>query len=128
MRLSPEVARFDQMTPQALLASAATLGLPEKLALRTVQDVVKRVLVAFDALYTEHDPQQGGLMAQLNTKNFKVPDFDAMDEPTTPGSDNAGAQVSASEPAQQLKLLRVLRHIVLPEMVPRVLASWSKST
>lgn len=96
--------------------------MPEKLALRTVREVVTRVLVAFDALYAEHYPQQEGLMAQLKAKDFKVPEFDALVEPAAPGPDNAAAQVSAPEQAQQLKLLRVLRYIVLPEMVPRLLA------
>jgi serine/threonine-protein kinase HipA len=122
VRLSPEVARFDQITPKAVLAAAATLGVPEKLALRIVRDVVTRVLVAFDALYAVHDPQQRGLTAQLKAKDFKVLDLDALEEPASPGPDNGAAHVCAAERAQQLKLLRVLRHIVLPEMVPRVLA------
>ncbi|CAM3732764.1 HipA domain-containing protein [Roseateles saccharophilus] len=122
VRLSPEVARFDQVTPEAVLAAAATLGVPEKLALRTVREVVTRVLGAFDALYAEHYPQQEGLMAQLKAKDFKGPEFEARGEPAASGPENAAAQVSAPERAQQLKLLRVLRHIVLPEMVPRVLA------
>lgn len=122
VRLSPEVARFDQVTPEAVLAAATTLGVPEKLALRTVREVVTRVLVAFDALYAEHYPQQEGLMAQVKARNFKVPELDALDEPAVAGLGHTAAQVDAAQRGQQLKLLRVLRHIVLPEMVPRLLA------
>lgn len=121
VRLSPEVVRFDQVTPEAVLAAASTLGVPEKLALRTVREVVTRVLVAFDATYAEHYPQQEGLMAQLKAKAFKAPELDTLAEQAAPGPNNAAAPVSTPERAQQLKLLRVLRHIVLPEMIPRVL-------
>lgn len=121
VRLSPEVARFDLVTPQAVLAAATTLGVPEQLALRTVREVVTRVLMAFDALYAEHDPQQEGLMAQLKARNFTAPELDALDEPAASGLDLTAAEIGATQRGQQLKLLRVLRHIVLPEMVPRVL-------
>jgi serine/threonine-protein kinase HipA len=121
VRLSPEVARFDQVTPGAVLAAATTLGVPEKLALRTVREVVTRVVEAFDALYAEHYPQQEGLMAQLKVRNFSMPESAALDEPTATGLNHAADQVGAAQRGQQLKLLRVLRHIVLPEMVPRVL-------
>lgn len=122
VRLSPEIERFDQVTPEAVLAAAATLGVPERLALRTVREVITRVLVAFDALYAEHDPQQKGLMKQLKVKDSKVLALEALEEQAGQGPDNAAVPVSAPEQAQQLKLLRVLRHIVLPEMVQRLLA------
>jgi serine/threonine-protein kinase HipA len=122
LRLSPTVTRFDQVTPEAVLAAAATLGVPEKLALRTIREVVSRVLVAFDALYAEHYPQQEGLMAQLRAKDFELPKPSDPGEPPGPGRDDAAARFPAPERAQQLTLLRVLRHIVLPEMVPRILA------
>lgn len=122
LRLSPEVARFDQVTPEAVLASATTLGVPKPLALRIVREVVTQVLAAFDAVYAEYDPQQQGLTAQLKARNFEVPALVAPDETAAPGRDNAAAQVCAPERAQLMKLLRVLRHIVLPEMVPRVMA------
>ena len=104
------------------MLQTATLGVPEKLALRTVREVVTRVLVAFDALYAEQYPEEEGLMEQLKAKEFKAPEPEALEEQAASGKDNGVAQVSALERAQQLKLLRVLRHIVLPEMVPRVLA------
>jgi serine/threonine-protein kinase HipA len=124
VRLSPEVARFDQVTPEAVLAAATTLGVPEKLARRTVREVVTRVLTAFDALYARHDPQQERLMESLKSKarGFKMPKLDAPDEPAASGLDDAVAPGAALQRAQQLKLLRVLRHIVLPEMVPRLVA------
>jgi serine/threonine-protein kinase HipA len=122
LRLSPEVARFDQVTPEAVLASATTLGVPKPLALRIVREVVTQVLATFDTVCAEYDPQQQGLTAQLKARNFEVPALVAPDETAAPGRDNAAAQVCAPERAQVMKLLRVLRHIVLPEMVPRVMA------
>jgi hypothetical protein len=93
VHLSKDVTRFDQVTPQAVLAAGQVLGVPEKLAVRTIREVVTRVLGAFDALYSEQDPQQEGLLAQLPPQ----------------------------EKAQQLAVLRVLRYIVLPEMAARLL-------
>ena len=122
IRLSPEVGRFDQVTPAAVLAAAAALGVPEALASRTIREVVTRVLKAFDAVYAEHFPQEQGLGPQLKAKHFRVLEFDAQDEPAKPIPADAAVEVSAQERAQNLKLLRVLRHIVLPEMVARVLA------
>jgi serine/threonine-protein kinase HipA len=122
VRLSPKVGRFDQVTPAAVLAAAAAPGVPETLARRTIREVVTRVLEAFDALYAEHFPQEEGLLPQLKARHFKTQKFDALGEPTRPVPDDAAADVSAQERAQHLKLLRVLRHIVLPEMVGRVLA------
>lgn len=121
VQLSPTVTHFDQVTPEALLAAAASLGVPERLALRTVREVVTRVLAAFDALYAEHYPNQEGLLDQLKGKGSRAMKLDSPDEPAVTRPDNAAAQVLAPEKAQQLNLLRVLRHIVLPEMVPRVL-------
>ncbi len=51
-----------------------------------------------------------------------MPKLDAPDEPAASGLDDAVAPGAALQRAQQLKLLRVLRHIVLPEMVPRLVA------
>jgi serine/threonine-protein kinase HipA len=112
VRLLPEVERFDQVTPDAVQIAAATLGLPPQLALRVVREVVTGVLVAFDALYARHDPDQGSLAEQLKGKGLKMPKAVNIDEPTASGS----------ELAQRRRLLRVFRSIVLPEMVPRLLA------
>ncbi|MFN8848778.1 MAG: HipA domain-containing protein [Inhella sp.] len=120
VHLSPEVGRFDQVTPAAVLAAAATLGVPETLARRTVRDVVTRVLEAFDALYAEHIPQEQGLMPQLKAKQFKELKFDALEDSDKAVPDEAAADIPAQERAQHRKLLRVLRHIVLPDMVSRV--------
>ncbi|WP_374662663.1 HipA domain-containing protein [Inhella sp.] len=122
VRLSPEVGRFDQVTPAAVLAAAAMLGVPETLARRTIRDVVMRVLEAFDALYAEHYPEEEGLLSQLKAKHVKVLELHALDEPARPVPEEGAVHVSAQERAQHLKLLRVLRHMVLPEMVGRVLA------
>jgi serine/threonine-protein kinase HipA len=77
VRLEAEVGRFDQVTPAAVLAAAALLGVPEALARRTIRDVVTRVLGAFDALYAEHFPQEEGLSPQLKAKHIKVPALEA---------------------------------------------------
>jgi serine/threonine-protein kinase HipA len=122
VRLSAYVTRFDQVTPEAVLTAAATLGVPATLARRVVREVVTQVLTAFDALYAEHYPEQQGLLEKVKVKNLKEPAPAALDEPVVEGADNGAAQIAAPERAQQLKLLRVLRHIVLPEMVPRILA------
>ena len=122
VRLAAEVGSFDQVTPAAVLAAAALLGVPEALARRTIRDVVTRVLGAFDALYAEHFPQEEGLSPQLKAKHIKVPALEALDEPVKPGPGDAAADVSAQERAQHRRLVRVLRHIVLPEMVGRLLA------
>lgn len=122
VRLSPQVTRFDHVSPDAVRAAATTLGVPEKLARRTIREVVTRVLAAFDAVYAEHYPQQERLMSQLKAKDLGVLEPEALHEPAAPGPDIAAVRGFALHRAQQLKVLRVLRHIVLPEMVPRVLA------
>ena len=122
VRLSPQVTRFDQVTPDSVLAAATTLGVPEKLALRIVREVVARVLAALDALYAEHYPQQESLAVQLPAKDFHEAEPETLDKPPAPRADSAATQGSPLQRAQQLNVLRVLRHIVLPEMVPRVLA------
>jgi len=115
VRLSPEVERLDQVTPEGVLAAAATLGIPQPLALRTVRDVVARVLTAFDLLYAKLEPRDKGLMALQKVNDLRAPKLDAAIE------DSAIPPDSGPDRIQRVKLLRVLRHIVLPEMVLRVL-------
>jgi serine/threonine-protein kinase HipA len=121
VRLSPEVGRFDQVTPEAVLESAATLGVPASLARRTVRDVVTRVLEAFDALYAEQFPEEKALLPQLRSEHFTQMGVDTPEAMTRWKPDAFAADGSAQERAQQMKLLRVLRHIVLPEMVSRLM-------
>nr|WP_302175063.1 HipA domain-containing protein [uncultured Hydrogenophaga sp.] len=105
IHLSPDVVRFDQVTPQAVLAAGQLLGLPEQLATRTVRDVVTRVRAAFDAVYAERFPGEEGLPAQIDAQALKV---------------DAEARLP-QEKAQQARILRVLRYIVLPEMAARLM-------
>lgn len=125
IHLSQDVVRFDQVTPQAVLAAGHLLGVPERLALRTVHDVVTRVLGAFDTIYSDNYPKEDGLMLQLKARGLKAdgPEHGAMDR-ATPQDIPEGAQAEPLPPqerAQQLRILRVLRYIVLPEMVGRLL-------
>lgn len=128
IHLSQEVVRFDQVTPQAVLAAGHLLGVPERVAVRVVHEVVTRVLGAFDAFYAEHYPREEGLLPLLRSRGLKA---DAAGG-TENGAVDRGAsqdvlQGAKTEPqppqekAQQVKILRVLRHIVLPEMVVRLL-------
>lgn len=128
IHLSQEVVRLDQVTPEAVLAAGHLLGVPERLAIRTVHDVVTRVLGAFDAFYAEHYPGEEGLLPQLRSRGLKadatgIAESGAVDR----GASQDVLKGANTEPpppqerAQQLKILRVLRHIVLPEMVARLL-------
>ncbi len=103
VRLSDEVTRFDQVTPEAVLQGAQTLGVPSSVALRAIRDVVSRTLKAFDSIYAAHYPKEPGLPINNDTA--------------------PGGSLTAQERAQHLKILRVLRFMVLPEMVKRIVVS-----
>lgn len=116
VRLSDEVTRFDQVTPAAVLGAAQVLGVPPSVATRATRDVVNRTLREFNAIYAAHYPNEGSL--QLPALVGEVPaDLDGKDNDSLATAVGASAQ----EQAQQLKILRVLRFIVLPEMAPRLL-------
>jgi serine/threonine-protein kinase HipA len=104
VRLSDAVTRFDQVTPEVVLQAAQTLGVPPPVALRAIREVVSRTLREFDALYAVHYPQEAGLLEQ-------VPHAGPVLE----------VSATAQERAQQLKILRVLRFMVLPEMTRRLM-------
>lgn len=125
IHLSKDVVQFDQVTPQAILDAGHLLGVPEKLAIRTVRDVVTHVLGAFDTIYSDNYPKEDGLMLLLKARALKAdrPENGAMDK-ATPQDIPKGAQAEPLPPqerAQQLRILRVLRYIVLPEMAARLL-------
>lgn len=103
VRLSDQVTRFDQVTPDAVLHAAQVLGLPPSVAKRAAREVVSRTLREFDAIYAAHYPQEGRPLA-----------------PTAAASSNT-VNATAQEQAQQMKILRVLRFMVLPEMTRRLL-------
>lgn len=125
VHLSHDIVRFDQVTPQAVLAAGHLLGVPEKLAARTVRDVVTRVIGAFDTIYSYNYPEEDGLMVMLKARCQRGDGSEngAKDWATSPEIPE-GAQaepLTAQERAQQLRILRVLRYIVLPEMAARLL-------
>ncbi len=129
VRLSNEVTRFDHVTPEAVLKAAQTLGVPPSVAKRAIGEVVSRTLREFDAVYAVHYPQELGLLEQVRkrdlTEPWQLPAIvdEALGRPEGERSDDPAKTVSASaqEQAQHLKILRVLRFIVLPEMTARLL-------
>jgi len=131
MRLSEEVTRFDQVTPDEVLKAANILGVPPSVARRAVNEVVSRTLREFDAVYAAHYPQEVSLLEQIRRQDLKVPsegqevldEVPAMSGGTVGLSQTGGASISAEERAQQLKILRVLRFMVLPEMIKRLLGA-----
>jgi len=132
VRLSDDVTRFDQVTPKAVLQAAQTLGVPSSVALRAIREVVNRTLREFDALYAAHYPQETGLLEQGHPQGLKGPRqlpalardsvTHASEEDSQPPADPVpDASASAQERAQRLKILRVLRYMVLPEMAKRLM-------
>jgi hypothetical protein len=79
--------------------------------------VVNRTLREFNAIYAAHYPNEGNL--QLPHVGDVLADPDGKD---SDGLDTA-VTASAQEQAQQLKILRVLRFMVLPEMTQRLLGN-----
>jgi hypothetical protein len=82
---------------------------PRQAAQRVVQDVLTRTFRQFDRLYAEHFPDEAGLL--------------------TAGRDPGVTETAESGPDQQraalaieLRILRVLRHVVLPDMRARLAA------
>lgn len=128
VKLSGEVVRFDQVTPQAVLMAAQELGVPPTVASRVARDVVTRTLREFDAIFTDQYPQEAGLLGQISKRDLNTGLPALVDEPPAmPDGEGSGrpataAGVSPQEQAQHLKILRVLRYMVLPEMIPRLLA------
>lgn len=131
VRLSDNVTRFDQVTPEAVLQAARVLGVPSSVAMRAIREVVSRTLREFDVLYAGHYPQEAGLLAQLHQQDLTVPvQLPALARDRVAPTSEEGAQspadpalevsATAQERAQHLKILRVLRFMVLPEMVKRL--------
>lgn len=128
VRLSPEVRTFKAVTPQAVMAAAAILGVPEPVALRAVRDVCTRVFKAFDRLYAQHYPQEPGLLSKSAPEATPaVPQ--AVDERLGENAQAAQAALDAAltvgvrSEAQlglERRILRVLRYIILPEMRARL--------
>lgn len=102
--LAPDVRRFTDVTPDAVLQAARVLGVPDAAARRAIREVVTRSLQRFEQVYAQHCPED----AAPGPPPLRAP----------PGDDDPGG-LSAIE----RRLLHVLRHIVLAEMQPRLLPS-----
>lgn len=109
VRLTDDVRHFDTVTPEAVMAAAQALGVPRQAAVRVIQDVITRTFRQFDRLYAEHFPDEAGLLTPARDL--------ATAEPARDGADQPGAAL-----AIERRILRVLRHVVLPEMRTRLAA------
>jgi hypothetical protein len=119
--LAGHVTRFGGVTPEAVLAAAATLGVPPAVAVRVAREVVTRTFRYFDRIYAEHYPEEPGLLAtqQALPGDVEAPDIvDAQPEPTVQGD----VSPVARQPGLHRRILRVLRYIILPEMGRRTSA------
>jgi hypothetical protein len=79
------------MRPDSVLKAASILSVPEPVARRIVNEVVTKVSAAFRRQVDEHEARRAVLPPE-----------------------------SAAELASEAKLLRVLEHITLSDMVPRL--------
>ena len=129
VRLSEQVRQFDQVTPHEVLHAAEVLGVPASVAVRVINEVVRRTLREFDAVYTSHYPQTQGLLNELTQRGLKkqaqmpAPLIDAQADIASEADGGQTQDTSANRlvQAQQLKVLRVLRYMVLSEMAQRLL-------
>ena len=115
--LPGDVRRFDDVTPEAVLAAARVLGVPRSPAQRVVRDVVTRTFRHFDRVYARHFPGEPGLMSD------PVADTGAAAPAPTAAhavDDAAGHASPAQQLAAERRLLRLLRYVVLPEMRARI--------
>ncbi|MFO1337064.1 MAG: HipA domain-containing protein [Burkholderiaceae bacterium] len=126
VRLSDTVRRFSQVTPEAVFAAAAVLGVPRPVALRVTRDVVTRVLRHFDRIYAVHFPGEAALSvadgpAHADDGAALVPATPVAD-PVDAGALVAGADEATAQPQRGIerRLLRVLRYVILPEMRARL--------
>jgi len=98
-------------------------GVPPKVAVRAIREVVSRTLGEFDGLYAVHYPQEPRLLEQMRQQGKEgalplPPEEKGAPLPVAPALEE---RAPPQERAQQLKILRVLRHMVLPEMVKRLM-------
>lgn len=122
VRLSEEVTRFDQVTPATIIKSASELGLPASVAKRIIGEVIQRTMREFDVIFASHYPEEPPLVEPKGRPGPKVSKQPALSDEAMAITDeekNTDA-VSPQVLAQQLKILRVLRFVVLPEMAKRL--------
>ncbi len=115
VRLADDVRHFSTVTPDAVLAAAAVLGVPQSVARRVVQEVVTRTLRQFDSVYSGHFPDEPGLLDAAATAPTSAAGAPAAAEPAR----GQGVDPSAAQ-AIERRILRVLRHVILPEMRARL--------
>lgn len=123
VRLSEQVRRFDQVTPASVLNAAHELGLPASVATRIITEVIQRTLREFDVIFASHYPEEPPLVEPKGR-----PGPGASKQPTLiddgvsiPDDGKVTYGVTPQVLAQQLKILRVLRFVVFPEMSKRLL-------
>jgi serine/threonine-protein kinase HipA len=109
VRLADDVRHFDTVTPDAVLAAADVLGVPRQAAQRVVREVTTGTLRHFDRLYAQHFPDEAGLLTAAREPAAAEP------EPNAPEPPGAALAI-------ERRILRVLRHVVLPEMRTRLAA------
>ena len=122
VRLSENVTRFDQVTPASVRKAGNELGLPAPVATRVIKDVIQRTLREFDVIFASHCPEEPTLLEPKGRPGPKVSKQPALFDEAV-AITNAGKTTNCVSPevqAQQLKILRVLRFIVLPEMAKRL--------
>jgi serine/threonine-protein kinase HipA len=123
VKLSESVTRFDQVTPASILRAGNELGLPAPVATRIIKDVIQRTLREFDVIFASHYPQEPTLVEPKGRPGPRVSKqsalFDA--EVAITNAEKTTDCVSPEVHSQQLKILRVLRFVVLPEMAQRLM-------
>jgi serine/threonine-protein kinase HipA len=132
VRLSDEIRNFKDVTPEAVMAAAATLGVPDSVALRAVRGVCNHVFGAFDRVYAEHYPDEPRLLGKgapaVADANAGA-DADAAAEQEALGDgQEGGAQDDVltlgirteAQLALERRILRILRYLILPQMRARL--------
>lgn len=121
VRLSLEVRTFRAVTPEAVLAAAATLGVPEAVAMRAIREVCNRVFRAFDRFYAEHYPGEAGLLS-ASAASDSGSELEAIENIQDEGGQvlELGVRIEA-QLALERRILRILRYVILPQMGARLL-------
>jgi len=96
------------------------LGVPQAVARRVVQEVVTRTLRQFDRIYAGHFPAEPGLLEAAAMAPTPADGAPATAEPAR--GEGADPAFAAAAQAIERRILRVLRHVVLPEMRARLSA------
>jgi serine/threonine-protein kinase HipA len=109
VRLAPNITRFNEVTPDAVIHAAMNLGVPASVASRVIKEVVSNTFRYFDSIYVEHYPDEVGLLTKSESPAVSIPS----------GIESTHAFCD-EQMALHRRILRVLRHIILPDMAARV--------